>query len=373
MNQTTDCAIIGGGVIGLSIAWELLNRGYSCSVIDQGPIGKGCSWAGAGILPPAKLETARDPIDELRGLSHQLHPLWSQKLRETTGLDNGYRRCGGVYLATSIGEAAALKGQSSYWSEYEIDSQAWSLEDLLRHEPALSRSFAEISLKTVIWTPDEAQLRPPAHLNALVAAGKQLGCRLLDFTTVIDLEPTNNKTWLVRCGNEVVSANYVVLACGAWASTFAAPQYRTPDVYPVRGQAILYQGKPGLLTSIINEGHRYLVPRADGVIYVGSNEEEVGLTEGTTPEVIESLKSWATHWVPELLDAPILRTVSGLRPGSMDGFPHIGKSPKHEGIFVATGHFRSGLHLSCATAVVVADLIAGNESPLRSISLTAAR
>lgn len=407
MKLVTDCLVVGGGVIGLSIAWELLNRGLTCTVADQATVGKGCSWAGAGILPPARLDTALDPIDRLRGLSHQLHPVWSERLRTTTGIDNGYRLCGGIYLATSPGEAASLAGQTSYWSEYGISAEPLSLDELSKKEPAIfaaagsnygsdygsdQQPSPNDSLRSAFWVPDEAQIRPPAHLQALVEGCKRLGCKILDNAVVEGLTvesltedstiatgssqqkaPNSASAWDINCGNHQISAGHIVLACGAWASRFSDPLGRTEAVFPVRGQAILFQAKPGLLRSVINEGNRYLVPRDDGVVYVGSNEEEVGLVEGTTPEIIESLFNWATTWVPALRDAKILRTISGLRPGSFDGFPHLGRCSLQPNLYFATGHYRSGLHLSCATAEVIADMITAQQPKLDGLELTLAR
>lgn len=373
MRHNTDCLIVGGGAIGLSIAWELLRRGLRCAIVDQAAVGRGCSWAGAGILPPARLDTALDPIDQLRGLSHQLHPIWSDQLRQATGIDNGYRLCGGIYLASSPGEAASLAGQASYWSEYGIAAAPNSIDELLAREPAICEAALRSSMRSAWWVPDEAQIRPPNHLQALLEGCRNRGCTILEKVTIKNLDMGLAAAWEVECGDNLISAAHLVLACGAWASRFQDPLGRTDDVFPVRGQAILFRATPGLLNSVINEGHRYLVPRDDGVVYVGSNEEEVGLVEGTTPAVIESLRTWATKWVPALEDAEVLKTISGLRPGSFDGFPHIGRSPKHANLYFATGHYRSGLHLSCATAVVIADLITDEPPKLETLQLTSAR
>ncbi len=105
---TSDCLIIGGGVIGLSVAYEMAKRGTQVQLLDQGTVGRGASWAGAGILPPSPIRGALDPLDQLRGLSHQLHPFWAQELRELTGIDTGFKQCGGIYLARSSAEAATL-------------------------------------------------------------------------------------------------------------------------------------------------------------------------------------------------------------------------------------------------------------------------
>src|SRR5262245_44664646 len=103
-----DCLVIGGGVIGLSLAWQLAERGRKVRLLDRQAIGQEASWAGAGILPPASREALAHPLDQLRGLSFELHRTWADQLRGETGIDTGYRRCGGIYLARKVGETAAL-------------------------------------------------------------------------------------------------------------------------------------------------------------------------------------------------------------------------------------------------------------------------
>lgn len=354
-----DCVIVGGGVIGLSIAWELATRGIRSTVIDRGRIARGTSWAGAGILPPAILDTAHDPVDRLRGLSHALHPQWAEKIRHMTGIDTGYRACGGIYLARSAGEAASLWGLSQYWDEYGIRSEALDAERLIDREPALRALAAGSDLRAAWWLPGEAQLRPPRHLRGLAAAAVKAGVDLRENIRARRLVVEEARVVGLETDDGIVAADAVVLAGGAWGSEINADARVARDLVPVRGQVVLYQATPGLLGAVINEGHRYLVPRDDGRIYIGSNEEEVGLDERTTPEVLASLRQWAESVVPELQSAEVVRTWAGLRPGSFDGFPYVGRSPDMENLYVATGHFRSGLHLSCGTAVVIADLMTG--------------
>lgn len=365
-----DCVIIGGGVVGLSIAWELGLRGVRALVLDQKNVGRGTSWAGAGILPPANLATALDPLDRLRGLSHSLHPQWAERIGQTTGIDTGFRRCGGIYVARGAGEAAALCGLAQYWDEYQIRCEPLAADTLLEREPGLAGGA---TLRAAWWVPDECQLRPPDHLRGLVAAARQAGVEFREHTPATELVRDASRITGVRIGGETIPAAAVVLAGGAFGAAVNATGRVAQDLFPVRGQVVLYRAEPRLLRAVINEGHRYCVPRDDGHIYVGSNEEEVGLDEGTTPEVLDELRRWAETLVPRLREAPVVRTWSGLRPGTIDGFPYVGRSPEWENLYVATGHFRSGLHLSCGTAVVIADLLTGQPPAVNLDAFRAAR
>ena len=136
------------------------------------------------------------------------------------------------------------------------------------------------------------------------------------------------------------------------------------SLVPVRGQILLMQTETRILSSVINFGHRYLVPRSDGAVLIGSCEEEVGFQHGTTPAILADLRQFVRDVCPELAAARELAAWSGLRPMTFDGFPMCGKLPGSDSIFVAAGHFRSGVHLSPGTATCLADLMSGRQPPI---------
>ncbi|WP_153557721.1 glycine oxidase ThiO [Roseimaritima sediminicola] len=359
----SEVVVVGGGVIGLSVAWEAASRGLSVTLLERGRIGGGTSWTAAGILPPANPDTALDPLDRLRGISHRLHPQWADRLRQITGIDNGLRRCGGVYLATSPGEAAALLGQQQYWQSYQIDAVRWSKEGLLQAEPRLAGGRAATQLRTAFLLEDEYQLRSPDHLRALHRACELAGVRVLPHTPVQRFAEQGGAVE-VETDRGRVRGQHVVLAGGAWSSAVARASELAFDIVPVRGQVLLYRLPAPPLTHVINEGNRYFVPREDGHLLVGSCEEEVGFNTETTRAALGELRRWAEGLLPELEAQEPVRSWAGLRPSTIDGFPYIGRVPRSQRLFVATGHYRSGMHLSCGTAVAIVDLITGAAPPL---------
>lgn len=361
-----ECLIIGGGVIGLSIAWELSRRGARVTVVDRERIGYGTSWAGAGILPPANFETALDPVDRLRGFSHRLHPQWAATLGEATGIDTGFRRCGAIYLARSAGESAAMAAQVNYWKEYGITAESLDEAQLVQDQPQLKSIVERGGIRGAWRVPDECQLRNPTHLKALRVACANRGVRLLESCSILNLEESNGRTPSVRVltADGCIESEFAVMAGGAWTPGLADAIGLRTGIFPVRGQMVLYRLAAPPLTRIINEGHRYLVPRLDGRLLVGSCEEEVGYHCETTPSVLASLRRWAEAFLPDLASADVEKTWAGLRPGTVDEFPYIGRVPGRKRTFIAAGHFRSGIHLSCGTAVVVADLIEGRDPPI---------
>ena len=162
-----DLMLCGGGVIGLSIAYQSALHGWKVLVVDASELGKASSWAGAGILPAGATVAALDPIEQLRALSHRLHPEWSRQLLEQTGIDNEFRRCGGLYLACTAAERATLSANEMWWNEHGVRFESWSTEELATRLPVVS-ALVEQNDKLRSWyVPDDCRLRNPRHIRAL--------------------------------------------------------------------------------------------------------------------------------------------------------------------------------------------------------------
>jgi glycine oxidase len=354
-----DVLIVGGGVIGLSLAWELAQRGQSVRVSDRGPIGREASWAGAGILPPARLRPADHPQDQLRGLACQLHPQWAERLKAETGIDTGYRRCGGLYLARQPGESAALAAWAQSLPEEDIAVQKLDAIALRQLEPGLGIPDA---VRLAVLLPEEAQLRNPRHLKALVAACTAAGVELTPEVAIERFELSGAELAAIDTNHGPLRARQYCFTAGAWTGQLLQRLGIHLGIVPIRGQIVLFRCERPPISRIINEGSRYLVPRDDGRVLAGSTEEEVDFDKRTTSEAIADLTQFARTLVPALADAAIEQTWAGLRPASFDGLPYLGALPGIKNAFVAAGHFRTGLYLSPATAVVISQLL-GGETP----------
>lgn len=367
-----DVLIIGGGVIGLSLAWDLARHGCSVLVIDQGEPGSEASWAGAGILPPATRTTAMHASDQLRGLASELHPEWAEELQRLTGIDTGFRRCGGLYLARSAVEGAALAAWGQSLHEEGIEAERLSPADLFEIEPGLrpSDSVARRAISMALLLPGEAQLRNPWHLQALVAACEAEGVTIRHNVAAVDAAIAAGEIEELKTSAGPLRAGHYCFTAGAWTGQLLKRLGIAIGVLPIRGQIVLFRSERPAITRIVNEGSRYLVPRDDGRVLAGSTEEEVGFDKRTTDEAIAGLTHFARELVPALSRAPIERTWAGLRPGSFDGLPYLGRLPGLANASIAAGHFRTGLFLSPATAVVMSQLIRGEQpmidlAPLR--------
>lgn len=352
-----DVLIIGGGVVGLSLAYELAGRGKRVRVLDRQRPGQEASWAGAGILPAAVLRDRDHPLEQLAGLSHALHPQWSAKLKEETGIDNGFRRTGGIYLARHRAAADQLAKVTAAWQERGIEFARQTAASLAALEPALKWQ----GLLSAVWVPDEAQLRNPWHLRALLEACRLRGVAVQAGVSVDDWEVREGCVRRVKSDQGSFAAGVVCICGGAWSKAIVERLGAQIAIKPIRGQIALLNTDEPLLRRVINDGCRYLVPRADGRVLVGSTEEDVGFEKGTTEAAIDELLKLAQDLVPTLKEARLEKCWSGLRPGTLDGLPYLGRLPNLENAFIAAGHFRQGLHLSPGTAVVMSQLLCGEQ------------
>lgn len=358
-SQTADALIVGAGVIGLSLAYELAGAGWRVKLIERGQPGREASWAGAGILPPAARAASLDPYQALIQFSNELYPIWSAQLREQTGIDNGFRRCGAIYLARNDEDARELQRQAAQWRQIGVAAEPLDAVALGRREAALSPHDGFLAAQ---WVPEEAQVRNPRHLKALAAACALRGVDVCCGTSVDDFVVRQDRIGEVVTSQGKISAGHVCLTSGPWTRVLLARLGFEPRLRPVRGQMVLLSSPRPTIRSIVNEGRRYLVPRSDGRVLVGSTEEDAGFDKRTTAEAIAGLLTFAVGLVPALADFSIEQCWAGLRPGTHDGLPYLGRLPGLENACVASGHFRAGLQLSPATAVVMGRLMRG-EAP----------
>jgi glycine oxidase len=351
---TPDVVIIGGGVIGLSIAYELAREGVQATVLDRDEMGRAASWAGAGIISPGSERPTDNPSVELRSRSARLYPRWSAALLEETGIDNGYRRTGGVDVAWSEDEEQALKAASGRWREEGIAFERLAPGDFARVEPALNPE-----LRVAYFLADRAQIRNPRHLKALADAASRRGVCLRPGSAALGFEMKGGRVTAVQTSGDLLACGTAVVAAGPWSDPLLGSIGLRVPTPPIKGQIVLLRGEPLLVRRIVEHGRNYLVPRDDGRILVGATEEEVGFDTRPTPVGVRDLIDEALKLCPVLAEAEVERTWAGLRPGSLDSRPYIGLAPGFPNLVVATGHRRAGLQLSPATAEVVSDLVLG--------------
>ncbi|AGA29355.1 glycine oxidase ThiO [Singulisphaera acidiphila DSM 18658] len=347
-----DVVIVGGGVIGLSVAYALSREGIRATLLDRREFGREASWAGAGMLPPCSERPPAQPFELLRSWSARLYPKWSDALREETGIDNGFRRTGGVDVAWTEDEENALRTSAGRWRSDGIVFERLAPGDYVRVEPALNPS-----LRVVYYLPDRSQIRNPWHLEALKTAIEARGVRLRPGEAVVGFETAGGRVTAVRTEHGRIPCGQVIVTAGAWSAgllEMLGIQVPTP---PVKGQIVLLRCQGMVLRRIVEHGRMYLVPRDDGRVLIGATEEDAGFDTRPTTQGVRDLLDEAIRLVPALADAEVERAWAGLRPGSIDSRPYLGTVPDFPNLLVATGHKRSGLQLSPATAEAITDLV----------------
>jgi glycine oxidase len=367
--NASDVIVIGGGVIGCSVAYSLAREGLSVTLLERDELPARTSGAAAGMLAPICESTGSGPFFEFGVQSLGMFPALAGELLEVSGIDPQYVPSGVLRVAGSPEEARHLRARVALLSGYGLE---WlTREAALEREPQLTPE-----IEGALWSPREGHVYSPRLSYAYAQAAARLGVRIERRTPVAGLVRQGSRVTGVRTerviraesGTEAVkaewSAGHVVLCAGAW-TRFCAEwlDVRLP-VEPVRGQILTLEGPPPPLHSIIWGEDAYLVPKLDGRVLAGATQERVGFDCRNTAAGVAGLLVAALRLVPALADSTFHLARAGLRPDTPDHLPIIGPVPGVEGLTVAAGHFRNGILLSPVTGRVVADwIVRGSLSP----------
>ncbi len=351
--------VIGGGIIGALIALRLGDLGAEPVVLERRRLGAEASWAGAGILCPIQPWLYPDAFTHLVEASLALWPGLAAELGERGGVAVEFHRTGMLVPFERADDPEC--GEALAWSR----RFGWRVEDLdgaalRREEPALAPAMR----RGLLW-PEVAQVRNPRVLKAARAALLRAGVALRERTGAAELVRRGGRVAGVRTeAGEVVEADAVVLAGGAWSGRLAARFGVGLPVEPVKGQIVLLRGAPGVLGRIVKHARVYAVPRRDGRVLVGATMERADFDRRPTEEARAALLGAIREVAPGLLALPVERQWTGFRPGSPDGLPFLGPVRAHPGLWAATGHYRNGVLLAPITAEIIAHWIAGRPPAL---------
>ena len=350
--------IVGGGVIGLSIAEHCLRKGWKPIVLDRSPFAQEASWAGAGYLDLRSASRVGGAFFDFCRKSYDLFPEWAARLKDESGIDPELLDSGSLDLAFNQEEEEAIRQMESNLGTFGLKGEWLSPADAVKREPQLSGK-----LKSAFFFKATSQVRPPRLTRALIRLLQKGGAELREVEPVEEVLFQGSRAVGVRTSKGVVEGDGVVVASGAWAGALFHQMGFPLPVKPFRGQVVMYRTPPRTLRHILFTGVQkaftYLVPRLDGHIYVGSTLEDAGFEKTTTPEGMEKLKNGAAKTLPGLSQQLIEGTWSGLRPGSVDGWPYLGRVPGRESLWAATGHFTHGLLLSAATGLLITQCLSG--------------
>jgi len=346
----SDVLVIGGGIIGLLTARELVHAGAEVTLVEMGETGREASWAGGGIVSPLYPWRQPEPVSALVSWSQQVYPRLCLSLLEETGTDPELTRNGLLVLDSEDIDQALTWG-----SEHAVEIQSIGVERCLEIEPELG-----LRPQQALRMPDVAQVRNP-RLAKAARSSVEHRIRLREQEEVVELLAEGGRIRGVRTGSGEIEARQVVVCAGAWTARLLEQLGRRPEIQPVRGQMILFHAHPGEIRHITLYHDRYLIPRRDGRVLLGSTIEHTGFVKATTAEVKEELYRTAVEMFPVLRRTPIEDHWSGLRPGSPRGIPYIGPHPLIDGLFLNAGHYRNGLVTGPASARLATDLVLGRE------------
>ncbi|NYS80367.1 MULTISPECIES: glycine oxidase ThiO [Halomonadaceae] len=348
----SDFLIIGGGVIGMMTALQLADAGQQVTLVDRGECGKEASWAGGGIVSPLYPWRYDAAISQLSRWSEGVYPSLAFRLLEETGIDPEYRQRGLLYLNVDDADSALC------WARQLGKPLERVGADFVRDkEPGVAMAG-----DSALWMPTLGSVRNPRLAKALKA-------RLTAMPQVTLREQCEVSGFIRKDGQVegVVSsqgpliAGRIVVCGGAWTAQLLAQLKVQLPVRPVKGQMIAYQAPKGLVQRVVLKDGRYIIPRADGLLLVGSTLEEAGFDKTTDAAALASLKHSAEAILPALATCPVAHQWAGLRPGSPAGIPFIGALQEWPNVYINAGHYRNGLVLAPASTHLLADQLLGRE------------
>lgn len=359
--ERADVVIVGGGLIGCALAAELAGRGRTVTVVEKAEPGAEASGAAAGMLTPQADAHARDAFFDLALESRDLYASWVPALAGETGVDVAYRRTG--FLRCRFETAPAGRGPAAPFA-WQREAGLAVLE--LGHDALAGVAGGGLSpaVRDAVFFPGEAVVDPRRLTRAAWLSAARRGAVVRTGTSVLGFRVEKGVCRGVDTEAGPFEADAVVDAAGAWAAFEGRLPVPVP-VGPVRGQIVQLAAAPLRLETIVASDEVYVVPRPDGTVLLGSTVENVGFDKSVTAEGVARLTAAAVRLVPALGSARFLTAWSGLRPGTPDGLPVLGRCAV-EGLYFAAGHFRNGILLAPVTARILADLLTGG--PVRDLS-----
>jgi glycine oxidase len=356
MGQNPDVLVIGGGIVGAAIAWRLTKDGLSVTLLEKGEIGRESSWAAGGMLTPVHLAEYPPALVGICGASLALYEPLCREVAAASGIDPEYRVTGLLLVVTDDAGDEAARELEVWKRERNQPVERLSRDEAVAVEPNLTPH-----LRRALRLPDIAQIRNNRMAVALAESAKRKGADIRANSPVTGFLRVPGRVTGVKTPRGDIYSGTTILAAGAWSSELLRPLGLDLKVKPIKGQILLAGGPPDFCRHMILDGESYLIPRADGRILVGSTLEDVGFDKSVILGTIGDLAERGARLMPELAKLPMVTSWAGLRPGTPDRLPYLGKGPM-DGLIVATGHYRNGILLAPITAEIVADLLAGQSS-----------
>lgn len=351
-----DAIIIGAGVIGLSIAFELAKQKRKVAVIEAGEVGKEASWASAGIISAPHIIHLERNVSSLIGLgkqSYSIYPQFIKKLKENTKINPEYIKSGMFHV---LWTTKAVEYEYNLYRKHGFRPEKVTRRELLKEEPLLCHKLAG-----AVYLSEVSQIRPPLFMSALEDACRKNKVRFFLHSPATGFIKERNKITGVKTTKEKLFAEKIVIAAGSWSGRIGKLAGISIPVKPIKGQMVLTETKRRDIKHIIIYPDGYLVPRKDGKLLIGSTVDDVGFNREVTLEGACSILTKANKILSDF-KFPIVKLWAGFRPDTPNHLPFIGLHPKLKGLILACGHFRSGILLAPITAKLIKECIMNKTS-----------
>ena len=345
-SEPAGIVIVGGGVIGCAIAFELAGRGHQVTVVDRSQPGRAATWAAAGMLSPLGESPPDTTFAALASSSLSTYPNFLAEIGNETAIEVEFNAPGKLEVAFDDAEAARLTQLCGVNGvPYLPPAEARALETGLSREVAGAIHFAA-----------DALVDPRALGHALWHACEKRGVSFRIDETVQKLRRIGDSVGGIVSNAGAIDASIVVIAAGAWSGAIEGLPVALP-ITPVRGQMIALRSAELPFRRLLQSKRCYMIPRSNGRVLVGATVERVGFDARTTAAGLAGLLAAAIELVPSLAEAELAEYWTGFRPGTPDDLPVLGADSKVSGLYYATGHYRNGILLAPITAQLTADLI----------------
>ncbi|MGO9557517.1 MAG: glycine oxidase ThiO [Acidimicrobiales bacterium] len=358
-----DVLVLGGGIIGLAVAWRLAGGGASVTVLDPSP-GAGASNVAAGMIAPVtEAHYGEEPLLGLNLESAAAWPGFASELEQASGLPVGYDDSGTLAIAFDPSDKAALDELHRFQQKLGLESVPIPAARCRQIEPTLAPS-----IRGGLNVPFDHQVDPRLVTRALLAACRANGVTVVEAAATEIVLSAGAFTGVRTDSGDTITAGQGVLATGWQAGRVKGlPDHAVPPVRPVKGQILRLRLPASLprpaqtIRAVVRGQSVYLVPRLGGDIVCGATSEELGADTTVTAGAVYALLRDAQAVLPMLSEAELTESAAGLRPGSPDNAAMIGPSVVDR-LAVATGHYRHGILLTPVTAAMIAGLLSEGPS-----------
>jgi glycine oxidase len=361
--------VIGGGIIGCSVAWRLAAEGVATTMLERGRVGQEASWAAAGMIAPQAEAEGPGPFFDFCMKARDAFDGIVDRLMRDGGVDPEYDRAGILYVALDADERAQLERRARWQRSVGAPLEELSGAEARRVEPMLSPEAVY-----AIHMPTNRRTDNRKLTQAYAAAARKAGAEFVEGARVEALALRGERAiGVLMDGGSIREADVVVNAAGVWAGEIRGLEADRVKLHPVRGQIVCFEVAPGTIGPALFSLRGYVVPRRDGRLLAGSTMEEAGYNKSVTLAGLDKIARGAAAIVPTLGAAAFREAWAGLRPATRDLLPVLGFSPSVSNVLWAAGHFRSGILLSAITGEIIADLVKGRRPAVELGAFSAAR